>query len=146
MSLPGPLVPDSNHSEEESTVEVLIVHPRSDSMFEKIILRSDKPCVVAFVDKSLVSLQEYMSVEETFRGTAADWCVFGLAYMEDVPKIVRNFFDEESLGSIMYLFLKPRGKMLPPAIEGFIPGELLKEQIERLREFTEEEVAEGEEA
>ncbi|MCK4772708.1 MAG: hypothetical protein KAT18_07290 [Candidatus Latescibacteria bacterium] len=127
-------------------MEVLIVHPRSDSMFEKIILRSDKPCVVAFVDKSLVSMQDYMKIEETFRGTAADWCMFGLAYMEDVPKIVRNFFDEESIGSIMYLFMKPRGKMLPPAIEGFIPGELLKDQIERLIEFseTEEEEREGE--
>lgn len=127
-------------------MEVLIVHPRSDSMFEKIILRSDKPCVVAFVDKSLVSMQDYMKIEETFRGTAADWCMFGLAYMEDVPKIVRNFFDEESIGSIMYLFMKPRGKMLPPAIEGFIPGELLKDQIERLSEFsgTEEEEREGE--
>jgi hypothetical protein len=115
-------------------------------MFEKIILRSDKPCVVAFVDKSLVSMQDYMKIEETFRGTAADWCMFGLAYMEDVPKIVRNFFDEESIGSIMYLFMKPRGKMLPPAIEGFIPGELLKDQIERLIEFseTEEEEREGE--
>lgn len=127
-------------------MEVLIVHPRSDSMFEKIILRSDKPCVVAFVDKSLVSMQDYIKIEETFRGTAADWCMFGLAYMEDVPKIVRNFFDEESIGSIMYLFMKPRGKMLPPAIEGFIPGELLKDQIERLIEFsgTEEEEREGE--
>ena len=127
-------------------MEVLIVHPRSDSMFEKIILRSDKPCVVAFVDKSLVSMQDYMKIEETFRGTAADWCMFGLAYMEDVPKIVRNFFDEESIGSIMYLFMKPRGKMLPPTIEGFIPGELLKDQIERLIEFseTEEEEREGE--
>ena len=124
-------------------MEILIVHPRSDSMFEKIILRSDKPCVVAFVDKSLVSLQDYMKIEETFRATAADWCMFGLTYMEDVPKIVRNFFDEESIGSIMYLFMKPRGKMLPPAIEGFIPGELLKDQIERLREFSEAE--EGEE-
>ena len=47
--------------------EILIVHPRSDSMFEKIVLRSEKPCVVAFVDKSLVSLQEYMTIEETFR-------------------------------------------------------------------------------
>lgn len=118
-------------------MEVLIVHPRSDSMFEKIILRSDKPCVVAFVDKSLVSLQDYMRIEETFRATGADWCMFGLAYMEDVPKIIRNFFDEDSIGSIMYLFMKPRGKMLPPAIEGFIPGELLKDQIERLEEFTE---------
>jgi hypothetical protein len=123
--------------------EILIVHPRSDGMFEKIVLRSEKPCVVAFVDKSLVSLQEYMTIEETFRSTAADWCIFGLSYMEDVPKIVRNFFDEDTLGSIMYLFLKPRGKMLPPAIEGFIPAELLREQIERLREFS--EVAEGEE-
>jgi hypothetical protein len=112
-------------------------------MFEKIILRSDKPSVVAFVDKSLVSLQDYMSIEDTFRSTGSDWCIFGLAYMEDVPKIVRNYFDEDSLGSIMYLFLKPRGKMLPPAIEGFIPGELLKEQIERLREFSEAD--EGEE-
>ena len=118
-------------------MDVLIVHPRSDSMFEKIILRSDKPCVVAFVDKSLVSLQDYMRIEETFRATGADWCMFGLAYMEDVPKIIRNFFDEDSIGSIMYLFMKPRGKMLPPAIEGFIPGELLKDQIERLEEFTE---------
>lgn len=124
-------------------MEVLIVHPRSDSMFEKIILRSDKPCVVAFVDKSLVSMQEYMKVEDTFRATAADWCIFGLSYMEDVPRIVRNFFDEENLGSIMYLFLKPKGKMLPPTIEGFIPAELLKEQIERLREFSEQNV-EGE--
>ena len=121
-------------------MEVLIVHPRSDSMFEKIILRSDKPCVCAFVDRSLVSLQDYMQIEDTFRATSADWCMFGLAYMEDVPKIIRNFFDEESIGSIMYLFMKPRGKMLPPAIEGFIPGELLKDQIERLREFSEDEV------
>lgn len=129
-------------------MEVFIVHPRSDSMFEKIILRSDKPCVVAFVDKSLVSLQDYMTIEDTFRMTGADWCMFGLAYMEDVPKIVRNFFDEESIGTIMYLFMKPRGKMLPPAIEGFIPAELLREQIERLREFsdeTEEEEKEKEE-
>ena len=120
-------------------MEVLIVHPRSDSMFEKIILRSDKPCVCAFVDRSLVSLQDYMQIEDTFRSTGADWCMFGLAYMEDVPKIIRNFFDEESIGSIMYLFMKPRGKMLPPAIEGFIPGELLKDQIERLREFSDDE-------
>jgi hypothetical protein len=120
-------------------VEALIVHPRSDSMFEKIVLRSEKPCVVAFVDKSLVSMQDYMRIEETFRATAADWCIFGLCYMEDVPKIVRNFFDEENIGSIMYLFMKPRGKMLPPVIEGFIPAELFKEQIERLREFSEEE-------
>ncbi len=125
-------------------MEVLIVHPRSDSMFEKIILRSDKPCVVAFVDKSLVSLQDYMRIEETFRATGADWCMFGLAYMEDVPKIIRNFFDEDSIGSIMYLFMKPRGKMLPPTIEGFIPGELLKDQIERLREFTEVDAEGGE--
>lgn len=125
-------------------MEVLIVHPRSDSMFEKIILRSDKPCVVAFVDKSLVSLQDYMRIEETFRATGADWCMFGLAYMEDVPKIIRNFFDEDSIGSIMYLFMKPRGKMLPPAIEGFIPGELLKDQIERLEEFTEMDAEGGE--
>lgn len=120
-------------------MEVLIVHPRSDSMFEKIVLRSEKPCVVAFVDKSLVSLQDYMKIEETFRSTAADWCVFGLAYQEDVPRIVRSFFDESSIGSIMYLFLKPKGKMLPPAIEGFIPGEILKEQVERLREFSDSE-------
>ena len=60
-------------------MEVLIVHPRSDSMFEKIVLRSEKPSVVAFVDKSLVSMQEYMKIEETFRSTAADWCLFGLA-------------------------------------------------------------------
>ena len=120
-------------------MEALIVHPRSDSMFEKIILRSEKPCVVAFVDKSLVSMQDYMRIEETFRSTAADWCIFGLCYMEDVPKIVRNFFDEENIGSIMYLFMKPRGKMLPPVIEGFIPAELFKEQIERLREFSTEE-------
>ncbi len=125
-------------------MEVLIVHPRSDSMFEKIILRSDKPCVVAFVDKSLVSLQDYMRIEETFRATGADWCMFGLAYMEDVPKIIRNFFDEDSIGSIMYLFMKPRGKMLPPTIEGFIPGELLKDQIERLEEFTEMDAEGGE--
>ena len=118
-------------------MEVLIVHPRSDSMFEKIILRSEKPCVAAFVDKSLVSMQDYMAIEDTFRSTAADWCIFSLAYMEDVPRIVRNFFDEESIGSIMYLFMKPKGKMLPPAIEGFIPSELLKEQIERLHEFAE---------
>jgi len=125
-------------------VEVLIVHPRSDSMFEKIILRSDKPCVCAFVDKSLVSLQDYMQIEETFRATGADWCMFGLTYMEDAPKIIRNFFDEESIGSIMYLFMKPRGKMLPPAIEGFIPGELLRDQIERLREFSDDDTGEGE--
>ena len=125
-------------------MEVLIVHPRSDSMFEKIVLRSDKPCVVAFVDKSLVSLQDYMKIEETFRATGADWCMFGLTYMEDVPKIVRNFFDEESIGSIMYLFMKPKGKMLPPVIEGFIPGELLKDQIERLREFSENDLEGGE--
>ncbi len=118
-------------------MEVLIVHPRSDSMFEKIILRSEKPCVAAFVDRSLVSMQEYMAVEETFRSTAADWLIFSLAYMEDVPRIVRNFFDETSIGSIMYLFMKPKGKMLPPAIEGFIHADLLKEQIERLREFSE---------
>jgi len=36
----------------------------------------------------------------------------------------------------MYLFLKPKGKMLPPVIEGFIPTEILKEQVERLREFS----------
>lgn len=124
-------------------METLIVHPRSDSMFEKIVLRSEKPCVVAFIDKSLVSMQDYMKIEETFRATGSDWCTFGLSYMEDVPKIVRNFFDEENIGSIMYLFLKPRGKMLPPVIEGFIPGELLKEQIERLREFSEEDGENG---
>ncbi len=117
-------------------MEVLIVHPRSDSMFEKIILRSEKPSVVAFVDKSLVSMQEYMKIEDTFRASGAAWCLFGLAYMEDVPKIVRSFFDEDNLGSIMYLFMKPKGKMLPPAIEGFIPAEILKEQVERLREFS----------
>lgn len=124
-------------------MEVLIVHPRSDSMFEKIVLRSEKPCVVAFVDKSLVSMQDYMRIEETFRATTAEWCIFGLCYMEDVPKIVRNFFDEENIGSIMYLFLKPHGKMLPPVIEGFIPAELFKEQIERLREFSDQVVEEG---
>ena len=43
----------------------------------------------------------------------------------------------------MYLFMKPRGKMLPPAIEGFIPGELLKDQIERLREFSDDDTGEG---
>jgi len=119
-------------------VEVLIVHPRSDSMFEKIVLRSEKPSIVAFVDKSLVSMQEYMKIEDTFRATGADWCLFGLAYMEDVPKIVRNFFDEDNLGSIMYLFMKPKGKMLPPAIEGFMSAEILKEQVERLREFSDQ--------